>query len=69
MRKPYVIGIDIGGQSTKAGVVDARGNILVQTTFDSRDMDTLQGYLDTLTETLNKLINSAQVEERQCRRV
>ena len=61
MRKPYVIGIDIGGQSTKAGVVDARGNILVQTTFDSRDIDTLKGYLDTLTASLNKLIDNPQV--------
>ncbi len=30
MVKPYVIGIDIGGQSTKMGVVDARGNIIIQ---------------------------------------
>jgi hypothetical protein len=29
--------IDIGGQ-TQAGVVDARGNIMVQTSFDTKDI-------------------------------
>jgi glucokinase len=28
MEKPYVIGIDVGGQSTKFGIVDARGTIV-----------------------------------------
>ena len=27
----YVVGIDVGGQTTKLGVVDARGTVLAQT--------------------------------------
>jgi glucokinase len=30
MDRKYVIGADVGGQTTKLGVVDARGNVLVQ---------------------------------------
>ena len=35
MEKPYVVGIDIGGQTSKIGVVDARGNVLAQTVIRS----------------------------------
>ena len=30
MAKNFVVGIDIGGQSSKLGVVDARGEVLAQ---------------------------------------
>lgn len=36
MEKPYVIGVDIGGQTTKIGIVDRRGNILNQTVINSK---------------------------------
>ena len=39
MEKPYVVGIDIGGQTAKLGLVDARGNVLVQTVIKSNDTD------------------------------
>ncbi len=26
--KPYVVGVDIGGQTSKIGIVDRRGNII-----------------------------------------
>ena len=29
--KQYVVGIDVGGQTSKLGVVDARGTVLAQT--------------------------------------
>ena len=35
MDKPYVAGVDIGGQTTKIGIVDTRGNVLAQTTIRS----------------------------------
>lgn len=57
MGKPYVIGIDIGGQSTKMGVVDARGNIIIQTSFDARDIITLKGYMDELEKSITHIIN------------
>ena len=31
MDSTYVVGIDIGGQTSKLGVVDARGTVLAQT--------------------------------------
>ena len=61
MGKPYVVGIDIGGQSTKLGVVDARGNIIIQTSFDTRDVTTLKGYMDELEKTLSRIINAPAV--------
>lgn len=35
MEKQYVVGIDVGGQTTKIGVVDARGDVLSQTVIRS----------------------------------
>lgn len=61
MGKPYVVGIDIGGQSTKLGVVDARGNIIIQTSFDTRDITTLKGYMDELEKILSRIINAPAV--------
>ena len=33
--KKYVVGVDVGGQTTKIGVVDARGDVLAQTVIRS----------------------------------
>ena len=35
MAQDLVIGIDIGGQTTKCGIVDARGTVLSQTVIRS----------------------------------
>ena len=35
MAKDLVIGIDIGGQTSKCGIVDARGTVLAQTVIRS----------------------------------
>lgn len=35
MEKQYVVGIDVGGQTSKIGVVDARGEVLAQTVIRS----------------------------------
>ena len=35
MNKQYVVGVDVGGQTTKIGVVDARGDVLTQTVIRS----------------------------------
>ena len=35
MAQDLVIGIDVGGQTAKCGVVDARGNIIAQTVISS----------------------------------
>ena len=36
VEKSYVVGVDIGGQTTKIGIVDRRGNILDQTVINSK---------------------------------
>ncbi|NLA15628.1 MAG: ROK family protein [Bacteroidales bacterium] len=61
MQKPYVIGVDIGGQSTQLGVADARGNIVVQTSFDSSNITRLEDYLQAFTNNLNNLIDNPAV--------
>lgn len=36
MEKQYVVGVDVGGQTTKIGIVDRRGNIITQTVINSK---------------------------------
>ena len=36
MEKAYVVGVDIGGQTTKIGIVDRRGTIVTQTVIGSK---------------------------------
>lgn len=57
MEKPYVVGIDIGGQSAKIGLVDARGNVLVQTAIVSNDVTDYKKFIDNLCEAVKKLVN------------
>lgn len=58
LEKSLVVGIDIGGQTTKIGVVDARGNILVQSTISSLQ-DTLTKYMNDLNNAIDEIITSA----------
>ena len=39
MEKNYVVGVDIGGQTSKCGVVDKNGNVLAQTVIRSDNHD------------------------------
>ena len=50
-QQDLVIGIDVGGQTAKCGVVDARGNIIAQTVISTEDDTTASvDALPTLTE-------------------
>jgi len=53
------IGIDIGGQSAKLGVVDRQGNVLDRTTVTSMQ-DSVSGFLDTLCSAIDSLIASTR---------
>ena len=60
MAKQYVVGIDIGGQTSKIGVVDARGDVLYQSairtdTFGS-DAD---AYISALAEAVKTCVLQA----------
>lgn len=59
-----VIGIDIGGQTSKCGVVDARGTVLAQTVIRSDETDQVEPYVASLAEALNRIIGEAKAEGR-----
>lgn len=56
MDKPYVIGVDLGGQTAKFGIVDARGNVLKQTAIRSNTQNTPDEFINDLAEGIKKLI-------------
>ena len=62
MSEQVVIGIDIGGQTTKCGVVDARGDVLSQTVVRSDSHTDVKPYIDELAVALKKLIADADAE-------
>jgi len=58
----YVIGIDVGGQTAKCGVVDARGNVLARTVISSNNVTTVEPFISALAEALYKIIDEAGVQ-------
>ncbi|MDY3089514.1 MAG: ROK family protein [Porphyromonas sp.] len=56
MEKPYVIGVDLGGTNTVFGVVDARGNVVVNASIKTATHNDIELYLNDLTAGLNMLI-------------
>lgn len=55
MDKPYVAGIDIGGQTSKLGIVDARGTVLAQTSIRTDTHKDVNLFISELCEALEKL--------------
>lgn len=62
MAQDLVIGIDIGGQTTKCGIVDARGTVLAQTVIRSDTHTDYVPYIAELAEALNRIIAEAKAE-------
>ena len=62
MDSTYVVGIDVGGQTTKLGVVDARGTVLAQTVIRTDTYTEVAPYIAELSAALNKVIADAGVE-------
>ena len=58
----YVVGIDIGGQTSKIGVVDARGSVLAQTVIRTDNHSEVELYIAELAEAVKKVIKEAGVE-------
>ena len=61
MEQNLVIGIDVGGQTTKCGVVDARGTVLAQTVIRSDNYDEPEPYLDEVAAAVKKVVEEANV--------
>ena len=64
MAKDLVIGIDVGGQTTKCGIVDARGTVLSQTVIRSDETTDAEVFIASLAEALNHIIADAGAEGR-----
>ena len=62
MNSQYVIGIDVGGQTTKLGVVDARGTVLAQTVIRTDTYEDINPYIAELAEALNRIIKESGKE-------
>ena len=62
MNSTFVVGIDVGGQTSKIGVVDARGTVLAQTVIRTDTYDTVEPYIAELAAAVKKVITEAGVE-------
>ena len=58
MEKPYVVGIDIGAQTAKFGVVDARGNVLKQAVVRSNTQSTPEEFIADLSSAVLNLLGT-----------
>jgi len=64
MDKPYVVGIDVGGTNTVAGIVDKRGQILISGSIKTAKHAQIELYLDELTELINNLIGETTTKDQ-----
>ena len=62
MDMPYVVGVDVGGQTTKIGVVDMRGQVLAQTVIRTDTYDDIVPYIAELAAAIHKVIADAGVD-------
>ena len=62
MNSQMVVGIDVGGQTTKLGVVDARGTVLAQTVIRTDTYSDVAPYIAELAEAVMKVIKEAGAE-------
>lgn len=56
MEQQYVVGVDVGGQTSKIGIVDARGEVLVQSVIRSDNHPEAEGFIAELAEAIKALI-------------
>ena len=62
MDSQLVVGIDVGGQTSKLGVVDARGSVLAQTVIRTDTYSDVEPYIAELAEAVKKVIKEADAE-------
>ncbi len=56
MKEKHAIGIDVGGTNTKFGVVNKKGQILVQDRIKTNEHENVEAFIDDLAEKLNPMI-------------
>ena len=62
MDSTFVVGIDVGGQTSKIGVVNARGTVLAQTVIRTDTYDQVEPYIAELADAVKKLIAESGTE-------
>lgn len=62
MEKKYVVGVDIGGTTSKIGVVDARGDVLAQSVIKTETTVTAEEFIHQLAEAIKANIERAGVQ-------
>lgn len=60
--KNYVVGIDIGGQTAKIGIIDRRGNVVAESVVPSNRTTDEQEFVNLLADALKELIVKTGVE-------
>ena len=55
-KKPYVLGLDMGGTNSVLGVVDARGHVLGRTSIKTQAYKDINDYVNALYEEAEKII-------------
>jgi glucokinase len=59
MEKKFAIGIDVGGTTTKFGIVNASGQIIEQDRIPSNDQDFVEDFIEVLYSKLKPMIDRA----------
>lgn len=62
MEKNFVVGVDVGGQTTKIGVVNTKGEILAQTVIRTDNDKEFEPYAEALAAAIKQVITVAGVE-------
>ncbi len=63
MKKVYAIGIDVGGTTTKFGLVNTDGEILIQSRISSGNHDFVEDFIDELYSKMAPMIEQVGGEE------
>ncbi|MDR0538206.1 MAG: ROK family protein [Tannerellaceae bacterium] len=64
MEKPFVVGIDIGGNNTVFGIVDARGTILMNDSIKTKSYPDIEEYVSVLSERIEALVDQVGGSEK-----
>ena len=63
-KKPYSIGVDIGGTNTVFGVVDHRGNIIARGSIKTKKHNNFDGFLDDLHKGIMTMLETNDMQTR-----
>jgi len=58
MKEKFAIGIDVGGTNTKFGIVNRKGEILVQDRIKTNGQDSVHDFISDLAEKLQPMIDT-----------